>query len=263
LKAIYVIADDCSDKTIKVAQSTHLKELVIVDNKKRKGKAASLNMMFKKLNDDIVVVLDADIVLQNKDSLENLIKEVKGKVGLVGGDTIAKKGSTFVQKVLTENHKAKTWLYRHLKEKNNVYVCHGRIRAFAKSFYKNLEIDITCPEDAYTFFAVKKIGMNFLYASNAAAEFSSPATMKDHLRQSGRFASGIESLKKVFGEKRVESEYKIPMNTKIMWAIRSFLTSPIYFLTYIGIYGISRQKHTILKYENQSIWKTSESTKTI
>jgi hypothetical protein len=87
--------------------------------------------------------------------------------------------------------------------------------------------------------------------------------MKDHLRQSGRFASGIESLKKVFGEKRVESEYKIPMNTKIMWAIRSFLTSPIYFLTYIGIYGISRQKHTILKYENQSIWKTSESTKTI
>ena len=66
LLRVYVIDDGSDDLTIKVAQAFKIKHnldnLYLFKNPGKKGKASALNWIIRKINEEIVVITDADVL---------------------------------------------------------------------------------------------------------------------------------------------------------------------------------------------------------
>jgi cellulose synthase/poly-beta-1,6-N-acetylglucosamine synthase-like glycosyltransferase len=88
-----IIINDCSSdntKEVVTKYATKYNRLKLMNQKERKGKPAALNLALTKAKGDIIVVSDADCLLQS-DCIMQLIKRLQvPQVGLVGAFTRAK-----------------------------------------------------------------------------------------------------------------------------------------------------------------------------
>jgi biofilm PGA synthesis N-glycosyltransferase PgaC len=90
LKEIIVVASGCTDNTVEIV-STFIKRdsrIKILIQEKREGKASAINLFLKNSLSDIVVILNADLLL-TEDTLQKLIEPFfETKIGMTGGRAI-------------------------------------------------------------------------------------------------------------------------------------------------------------------------------
>ena len=88
---VYVLDDSSSDNTFKLAEeyrrNHNIENFYVWKNPSGKGKSKALNWIFSKLNSDIIVITDADALLQ-ENSISELISNFNDpSVGAVHGKT--------------------------------------------------------------------------------------------------------------------------------------------------------------------------------
>lgn len=90
IKEIIVVASGCTDNTVDIV-STFIKRdsrIKILNQKKREGKASAINLFLKNSLSDIVVILNADLLLK-EDTLQKLIEPFfETKIGMTGGRAV-------------------------------------------------------------------------------------------------------------------------------------------------------------------------------
>ena len=117
LNKILVISDGSTDKTVEIVNSFKSKTIEVVNHKDRRGKAARLEEAFKKLQEDVFVVLDADVALAHKNVvLEMVLPFLKNQsLGMVGGNSQPFKEGNFLQNSIASSFR----VYSNLREKYN------------------------------------------------------------------------------------------------------------------------------------------------
>lgn len=259
---IYVISDSSTDKTVEKAKGVKDLRLVVLNNASRKGKTYILNSLFKKSKNDFLVVLDADVVPASDNFIQELIMPAlnKKQFGLTGANTVSLKAKNYFEKVIETSHRFKNTIYSRENKGDNIYLCHGRARAFAKNFYKKLRIPNNVPEDAYSYLICKKLGYQFLFVPKAIVLFKSPSKLADHMMQSMRFSSGKEILSKYFSQKDLNESYKLSMFNVSRVLAKFFIQNPMTISIFILIKVYARlfvNKENI----NHKLWNIARSSK--
>lgn len=237
LKEIIIVSDGSTDKTAKIAQALKDKRIVLIERKRRIGLSATQNEIVKRAVGDILILLDADVLPSDDLLIEELAKPVRtdSAVGLVGANIHPLRPHSLLERVLAYSHIFRKHLYKRIDNIDNIYLCHGRGRAFAKALYKQITWPELCPEDAYSYLFCYQRGYRFVYQPKAKILFRAPSTLHDHIMQSKRFVAGIHILKKHFPSNIVEENFRIPLPLIVSASFTFARKGPFSFLAYLGI----------------------------
>lgn len=265
LEKIIVISDGSEDQTVDQARRIKDKRLIVINNKQRQGAMAVQNEILETTNSDILIMLDADVILNGKNFVDEIITPIlkDEKVGIVGAETISLTGSTFLERIIAKSHEFKKNIYKQIKNGDNIYLCHGRARAFSRNLYKNFAWVNEDPEDAFCYLVCIKNNFLFKYSPNAVIKFKSPSSLTDHKKQSDRFRKGKKNLLKYFDKDFVNAQYNIPTEIIIREMFFSILKSPLLTLSYLFIYSYLRffSKSEAIDFSKWNIAKSSKSLK--
>lgn len=267
LKEVLVVSDCSSDKTDEIVKNLSKEHAVIklFRLEKRSGQALAQNTILEVFKGDVLVLLNADVAIPEEyieAIVQPFISESEQNIGIVGAKVEPFPAETLFGKIINYSHAVKTNLYESWNNKRNIYLCHGRGRAFSKAFAKTFRWPELTTEDACSYLACVTNGFLFVYQPEAVVYFQSPQTWADHKKQSMRFMGGRNELYTFYKKEKVDREYDIPLLIKIRQSLQSAFTNPVFFAAYIGILGyiwiLSRN------YMLQSaVWDTSASSKSI
>jgi glycosyltransferase involved in cell wall biosynthesis len=262
LKEIIVSSDGSTDNTIKILNSIKSSVLKIVDNKDRQGQSARQNQIIDMTDTEVLVLLNADILITDPDFITKLIQPIVNGTDLTSSALEILPGRNFIEKSLQVGLEAKNMVFERLRSGNNIYTCHGAARAFSKKLYKDFRFKDSVGEDAYSYLYAKSYGYTYSYVKDAIAYIRYADNFEDHKKQSLRFRQSQRQFKKEFGERLIKQEYAIPLNSYIMPGINIMITKPLLMLAYSSLFLRSFIESRFAP-QISNTWSISKSSKTV
>ncbi len=263
LSEIIVYSDASTDDTLAILSRVKIKSLLILSGKKRMGKAYAMNEIMKQTTSDILVLLDGDILIRDKNMIEKLIEPIR----LQHADLSSSRVKEFWAKskfedILKVSMRLKKDIFESYNEGNNIYTCHGRARAFSKKLYKSIRFNKNIvAEDAYAYLYAVHNKFKYIFAKNANIHYRLPSNFKDHQKQSLRFIQSYKQLVGEFGKSFITQETKIPIRAAMSYIIQYFLKYPLSIILYGLILAYIKVKSILFVNKMTSKWQISESTK--
>lgn len=241
LKKILVISDGSTDSTAAIARSLGSKKIVVKTYRGRLGKSNRLNQIYAKVESDILVQSDVDVVFSHPNVITKLISPLlkKKPADMCGGNPLPLPAATFVEKAINTTVATYLPFRSEIKGGNNIFSADGRLLAFKKKVYRELTIPTTMiANDAYAYFFCISRGYKYAFVKQATVWYRSPQTLSDHIRQNVRFNAAPLRMERYFPKSLVQSEYAIPTVFYLKNAIKQFLQSPFHvvFITLVNIY---------------------------
>lgn len=234
---IIVVSDGSTDGTVACVRSVHDPRIRLIEVQQREGIAATQNKIVAAARGDVLVMLDGDVLPSNAHFLEEVIRPLQHdeRVGLVGADVISAQPQNFFESIIAYSHDLKRAIYQEIRDGNNVYLCHGRARAFSRTLYERLRWPELYSEDAYSYFICVRVGLRFVFAPAAQVVFRSPQTFTDYARQSTRFFVGRQQVAQHFGSDFVSEQFYIPYPVLLRVLPSSLVRRPILTISYLSI----------------------------
>lgn len=265
LEKVIIIVDGSTDKTADIIQKFSNPAIEMICEAQRQGLMAAQNKICQISQSDYLILLDADVIPSDNLFIENLIRplEQSEDVGIVGAATESLPGNNFFSSTIAISHQLKQKLYQSLADPDNVYLCHGRARAFRKSLYKKIIWPDAFPEDAYSYFYCISAGFKFKYCSSAKIFFRSPSDLDDHLKQSLRFINGTRRLRLIFKPAFVKSKFKIAPKHILGFFVSFTIKYPVKSFLYGLVSLIARVVYLFDHNQSHAIYEPSLSSKKI
>jgi glycosyltransferase involved in cell wall biosynthesis len=235
-----VVADGCTDDTVSKVRSLKSKRIDLIIHRKRCGQAVSQSKIIKSSTSDYLVLLNGDIQIKDKNFIENIIIPFfkNSKIGLVGGSIEPLPSENKFEEIINYGVAIKQELFEGINHLDNIFLCHGRVRAFSRAFMKTFTWKKIINEDAYSYLSCKKNNFEFYYQPSAAIYYRSPQNLKDHMRQSKRFLYAKKELRKYFTEEDLNYYYAFPIVLTVKVIAKYIVKNPILFLEYLGVQGL-------------------------
>jgi glycosyltransferase involved in cell wall biosynthesis len=220
LKRIIVASDGSTDNTVAIAKNINSGLIKVLDNKTREGIAVRQNQIFQIAKADILVLLDADILITDKLFIKKLIAPlVKGEADLSSCQYRPIEPKTWVEKALAASLEIKNQAFKEFRNGDNMFACSGTARAFSREIYKKIIFKINISEDIYSYLWLKKKGFKFKLVNGIAVYIKLPDSIDCHLKQSLRFVRAKQGIGGLFAKKIIKKEVVLP---KILLIIRIF-----------------------------------------
>lgn len=258
VKEIIVIADGCTDATVEKVQSINDPRIILIDDKKRKGKSQRLNEIIEKFTGDILLCMDADIVITDKEFFSKVaaIKSLS-QSGVIGVNTLPLKSNNFFQACLNYSIIAQRYMIKNWRAGNNYLAFRGSCLILDKPFAKQLVFPQNLVNnDGYIYFYAHKKGLMPSYREDIVVYFIAPASLKDHINQSSRFLSSRRELERYFTID--DSAYHIPKLLVFQTVLLFGFLHPILFCGYGFITLITKYKK---EKKVKAKWEQASSTK--
>ncbi len=263
LTEIIINLDGSLDSTYEMTKSINNEKVKVVFNTVREGKIVRQNEISQLFTGDVLVLLDAD-VLPEVDFIQNIVNKFfeDSNVGIVGGNVVPLTAKSFVEKVINWSAKLKQEIFERMSDTDNIYLCHGRVRAFSKSFVKNFvwPEPISSSEDAYSYLKCREMGYKFYFEKNAVVYYRSPQSLHDHFKQSVRFFICKNNLYNYFAKNTIANSFRIPRILLFRVVLKYGIRNPLYLFLYLSFFFVSK----ILSYVSRNInptWDISDTTK--
>lgn len=222
------------------------------------GKPAALNLAFKNVRGDILILTDGDVWIE-RDAIRNLLKffEIK-KNGAVSGRPIS---------INPRNNLFGYWSHflteaaHQMRLKRKQFPCSGYLYAI-RNIIKEVPENVLS-EDAFITQIIRNQGYEIVYAPEAKVYVKYPDNFKDWLKQKIRTTGGyIQELKikktRSFWQEIIDGIklfFSYPRNLKEFWWII------LLFLARIYLWLLIFWKIKIKKEKFANIWRRVESTK--
>jgi len=261
---IIVACDGCTDKTSEIVSAfTKLSPMVkLLNDRKRLGKNTRLNKFYADLTSDILISFDADITITDLFLVSKIVAAFNDKkIGLIGGRVNHTSENNFVGKSLLAQEYFWSKVIASITNGNNVHSHTGPISAAKKEFIKKIRIPKDLPDDHFLYFKALENNFSYKYVKDASVFIKTPATLNDYMKQSTRFLSSAQNIKKYFGD-WVQNYYYIPYQVKLKAYLITFVKNPVYLPTALMI--VSFQRILSFKYlekNNIGIWTSIETSK--
>lgn len=264
LKKIVVASDGSTDNTVSFLKQINNPLLTVFNNKKRKGKLFRMNQIISQTKSDILVILDGDILIQDKNFLNKLINPIiKDKADLTSASIRELTPINFMQKILASSTEFKNFIYQNYKNGNHIYTCHGRARAFSRQLFRSLFIPFRfyniAGDDAFSYLYCKSHHFKYQYAKSAVLLYKLPMNFSDHQKQSHRFFVSQKELSKKFDKKFVQHEYYLPISLVLKSTLRSIFKNPLIFIYFIIVFLLKIR--SLFNNKSTPIWSIAKSSK--
>ncbi|MBP7740592.1 glycosyltransferase family 2 protein [Candidatus Woesebacteria bacterium] len=267
LDKIFVISDASTDATEKKAREIIDSRVVVKSNQKRIGKSKGLNKIFSLSSSDLLILMDGDVYIDQKNLIELIVEKFLNTKGAglitVKVSPVMKKMS-FVEKVLSHSQNMKIFLNDKILSSNPLYLCVGRTMGYSKKLYKKLIFpNKLIAEDAYSYLKAKEYGFKVGYQKMATIYYQPPKTISDHSKQSVRFFDGKNQLAKYFDSKQLENEYNLSSILLLKAFIWGFFKAPLLTIAYFIFLVYTKFLSIVNKNKTSFIWSVSETSKIV
>ena len=183
-------------KTLEVAKKFQKKNKKIkIFKDPGKGKSHALNLIFKKIKTDILILTDGDVFVSSNsfEDLSNLF--LNSEVGCITGRPIPQeikktKYGYWANFLFDSAHK----LRKKAFENNEFLECSGYLFGFRKEFIKRIPLDVA--EDTVIPYFFWEKGYSIGYAENAKVYVKNTDNIKDWTKQKIRTSKAHETLEK-------------------------------------------------------------------
>ncbi len=263
LESIQVYSDGSTDQTATIVKkiSNTDSRIVVHSFATNRGKAARLNQAFRAATTDAVIVLDADVRLPNRNTLSALLAPVqRKKADLTSAPVLPTQVETWVQKMLAASMTAKQGAYTEWRAGNNVFTCHGRVRAFSRNLYSHLKFQHSYNEDSFSYLYCIQQGFNYAFVPTTSVTYVLPRTIRDHLSQSVRFFASQDLHGESIPTELVQAELALPKLLLLKHFALACISNPFSLTLYICItlYTLMLAK---LHHQPQHTWTAAATTK--
>ena len=230
---VFVGSDMSSDRTNNIL--TELQKeypwLEVYFANQRNGKAGIINELIKKVNNEILVLTDANTEFQI-DALNNLVQDfIDERVGGVCGKLILVDNEQTRREGVEE---AKYWKYENFI-KNSEGECgislaaNGGIFAIRKNLYKNIPIDKAVTDDLFISLSVISQGFEFTYSSDAVAYEDTGKNLAVEYKRKVRFSATnfqtLANFKHLLFNKNIFLSYAFFSHKVTRWFLPMLLIS--------------------------------------
>lgn len=240
IEEILIISDGSTDNTAKIVRSFGDRRIRLKESEDRKGKPERINEIFGEAQSDIVVILDADIVISSQEVIKDLIMPlIDGRAVYSSGIGMPFSPKTFIQKIAF----AGVDIWNNLRKSeysSPLYFSEGSIRAFKKKIYKEMRFPEASADDAFPFLYCAQKNYPFVSEKKALAYYKLPETLSDYLKQYKRFIKSRSIQERSFDKKFVEKYYTIGFKAKLIYLVKNVIKDPFWTLLYLGIVPIVR-----------------------
>ncbi|MCD4666270.1 glycosyltransferase [archaeon] len=233
-----------------------------------KGKMLALNLLFKKVKSDILILTDGDVYL-DKNSIHNVLKHFENeKVGCIAGQPVPlddknKMFGYWAHLFTYMVHRSRLERFR----KGKYFTSSGYLFAIKNNIIKEFNRDV--PEDAIIPFTFIQKGYKVVYEPNAKVYVKYPDNMREWLDQKTRIRKAYQNLNKIkVNGKNIPSgksfldevgTFLIPLTYPRN--IRQFFWSLLAFPTRLYMWFLTFYQDVIKKRKHTDAWRRVESTK--
>lgn len=264
IKEIIVLSDGSVDRTVQKAGQIKDARIKIIADKKRKGKSSRVNELFKIAKADILVQLDADISIKDKNMLYKLVLPMldSNSVDLVFGMCKPLLPKTFIERLTYFGFEVWDEARNSNRDKNDKYFSMGGIRAFSKNFRSKFRFpkDVSSVEDAYSYYYSKSHGFKIAYSRDAFIYIRLASSFRDYTRQMARTLNHSQKMLRYFDKKTVKSNESIGMKTMIKSLLKKSLKNPPYIpIGFVILHTFP--KIYALFFRSTNLWEMASSTK--
>ncbi len=250
IKEIIIASDGSIDKSLEKIKSVVDNRIKCIIGEKRLGKPTRLNQIFNVSKGAIMVLLDADVIIDSPTSISYLISpfvEKDKQIGLVGGNPHPRKAESFVEKAVNATYYAYLPLRKNLRNGENPFGCDGKILALSREFAKSTQIPKNMIGiDSFLYLSCISRGFKFVHKAKASVVYRSVSNLKEHIRQNKRFKAAYFIHKNVFGP-LVDKEFKVPPSLFYKLLFTQFMKTPVrsLFIFVVNLYTKHLAKHKI------------------
>jgi len=259
---IFVSSDGSTDHTVKIAREYEDRGVIVYEGKINRGQTYRQNEIIARTTSDVLVLLNADLLLGDKEVISRLISPM-----LKGADLSAQWAKplppkTFLEHILYAGFELKYFVYSRHKEGNNIYTCVGHMRALSKRFYSTVVFP-TVSEGEDQFLYLKCIRDGFLYQYTEARNlfFKLPDTFNDYKDYAKRIFQTQKKFSNVFSKELVSTERSLPSRLQIRGCLFALLKHHIHALLYIIMHVVIQQWALKQPENSESAFKVAKSTK--
>jgi glycosyltransferase involved in cell wall biosynthesis len=254
-----IISDDSSDNTCQIVEAIAAEnpslDIKLLHHNSRRGVPAAWNEIFKKAIGEIIVLYDADIIIDSS-TTSNLVHSISNSIGLCASNStpvVLKGSATSRASVFIAE-----WLRWVRKSGLSQYTVMGR----ALSILSDVAKTITIPEnvialDLYLQCKVLELGFNVTYNDQALVYFRPPDNIKDFSSQIIRATNGHKQIRHLL----TGSCTCLPFRTGLVAAIKSVVQDPKGVVYLIYCYSLLPFYSGGLKATNSVKWDIAKSTK--
>jgi len=240
IKEIIVVSDGSKDSTVKIVKSIKDKRIKVIDDGKRLGQPARINQLFKLFKSDVLVLIDSDMIMKYKDTLEKLTEKfVYDKTtALVCGETEPLPARTFLESAINNYRYARKSLEKEFCFGSTAYCAHAFL-AFSKKYARSLQLPKGILNgDAFSYFTSVSRGLTHYFATDAITLYRSPSSIRDHINQSTRHLAGGIQLYDYFGKEFIDAGFAVPQKIRLKLLFYQLRQNPIgyIFLKIINLY---------------------------
>jgi cellulose synthase/poly-beta-1,6-N-acetylglucosamine synthase-like glycosyltransferase len=253
-----IISDDSSDSTPELvenfAKENSKLNINLIHHHKRRGAAEAWNEIFHRSTGDVIVLYDADIVI-DKYTTPQLVSFLKNETVLCASNPqpvqikgIAGRASSFIA----------YWLRSVRNQGLSQYTVMGRALSVTSEVAKKIIIphDIISI-DLYLQCKVLEFGLDIVYNDNALVYFLPPNKLSDFASQVIRAAIGHKQIHAYCSRFR----FNIPLKIAVIEAVRNYIHDPLGAFSVIVCYGTLPYYKLKIKEVGSSKWHTAASTK--
>lgn len=242
LNKILVVSDHSTDNTEAIVKKLARKDkrITLVRTKKRGGKCLALNIIYRLNTSDLLLTLDGDVVFENKDDIDILVKKIseKNETLVVSGNlTPLLPSQSFTAKVFYANHVIWNQIRKRIKKGNNIYNLSGQATLLKSTLADKVTYphNISCDEFYLYLRAKQEHSDSFAYAENSRILTYPPSTLHDFRMASTRSIDERALLRKYFGSE-AENEFAIDKLTKIKGILASVMhINPLYIVSSVFV----------------------------
>lgn len=265
IKEIIILSDGSKDKTVQLAKSVNDRRIKVIEYTKRTGKPTALNRIFRIFKGDILVVIDADLILNDEFIIEKLVSKFHDDktVRIVTGNVQPLPSKTFLESAINNYISARNALFVKYSIQGSAYTARGFI-AYSRKFLNNFILpEEILNDDAYSYFYCLRNGYRVHYEKEAIAWYRSPQFIKDHINQSTRHLTGGIQLYKYFGQEMVDKGFKLPKMALIRIMLYQLFKNPLGYilLKILNIYCYYKSREVADRMDNK--WEAITTSKNL
>jgi glycosyltransferase involved in cell wall biosynthesis len=262
IKQVVVVSDGSTDNTVKIAQKYRNRGVEVIDGKVNRGQTYRQNEILSLASSDILVLLNADLLLADDEVIARLVNPIINGADLSAQWARPFKPRTLIERILYAGFELKYFVYKHHNNGNNIYTCVGHMRALSKKFYSHVTFPkVSDGEDQYLYLACKKGGYRYEYTPSHNLYFKLPDNFNDYKKYALRIFQTQRKFGDVFSEDLLRSERALPIGLQIQGCLHAFTKSPINTLFYVILHFIMQHLAWIMPLNSQQTFKVATSTK--
>jgi len=260
---IFVISDASTDRTEETVEriAAGNPRIKLIRKPTRRGKQDSINLALAITKADVVVFIDADVRLENENTLEKLLQHFHDdSVGVVQGGLVrispgftlnpAKLAAYFDWLVVNKLRRQKPLSW---------WSVDGRVMALSRDFYRNLALPLSLADDQFIFYSCIRDGHKFVWAEDAIFYYGPPESIADFSHQWSRYFFYTRKSAEYFGKELISKDMGMPglWRTIISCAFRHPLCGAMWLLCY----SLSKIEYLLQidfrRYEHGLFWTKS------